>query len=274
MKDILNQIPVHEAAHGFRKSRSAATHAAPHVGKAVVLKMDLENFFPSIAPARLVRILMHVGYAESVAEMLTSLCSNHVPPDVFASFPHTDDWRQKRQLQQLYCRPHFPQGSPTSPAIANICAFRLDSRLTGLARSANAVYTRYADDLLFSGDEDFARSVDRFRTSVAVIAMEESFNVNYHKTRVMKRSVRQEAVGLVLNEKLNTRRDDFDRLKATLHRCVVMGPAAVNDGRHSDFRSHLRGRILYVAQSNTARLTKLSRLFDQIDWSLTELKPD
>ena len=268
--EILNQIPVHEAAHGFRKARSATSHAAPHVGKAVVLKMDLEDFFPSIAPARLVRILMHVGYAEDVAEILASLSCNHVPPDVFASFPHIDDWSQNRRAQQLYCRPHFPQGSPTSPAIANICAFRLDSRLAGLARSANAVYTRYADDLLFSGDEKFARSIDRFRTSVAVIAIEEGFNVNHHKTRVMKRSVRQEAVGLVLNEKLNTRRVEFDRLKATLHRCVLRGPSAVNDGRHADFCSHLRGRIQYIAQSNASRLTKLNRLFEQINWSTVD----
>ena len=90
----------------------------------------------------------------------------------------------------------------------------------------------------------------------------------------MKRSVRQEAVGLVLNEKLNTRRDDFDRLKATLHNCILRGPTVVNDARYPDFRSHLRGRILYVAQSNTARLTKLSRLFDQIDWPLTGCKTD
>ena len=268
--EILNQIPVHEAAHGFRKARSAASHAAPHVGKAVVLKMDLEDFFPSIAPARLVRILMHVGYAEDVAEILTSLSCNHVPSDVFGSFPHPDNWSQKRRARQLYCRPHFPQGSPTSPTIANVCTFRLDSRLAGLARSANAVYTRYADDLLFSGDEEFSRSIDRFRTSVAVIASEEGFTVNHHKTRVMKRSVRQEAVGLVLNKKLNTRRDEFDRLKAILHRCVLRGPSEVNGGRHIDYRSHLRGRILHIAQSNASRLTKLTRLFQQIDWSADE----
>jgi len=264
---ILNHIPVHDAAHGFRQGRSARSHAAPHVGRAVVLKMDLEDFFPSIPPARLMRILMHVGFAEPVAEMLTSLCVNHVPYEILNSFPHIDDRNQRRRAQLLYCRPHFPQGAPTSPAIANVCSFRLDSRLAGLARSANATYTRYADDLLFSGDEMFARSIDRFKTTVAVIAMEEGFTVNHHKTRVMKRSVRQEAVGLLLNEKLNTRRDEFDRLKAILHRCVLRGPMAVNSGQHTDFRGHLKGRILYIAQSSESRLAKLNRLFEQIDWS-------
>ena len=266
LNGIFNHIPVHDAAHGFRKQRSVQTHAAPHAGKAIVLKMDLEDFFPSIPPARLLRILMHTGYPEDVAEVLTSLCCNHVPHDIFSSFPYQDDWKQKRRTQQLYGQPHFPQGAPTSPAVANVCAFRLDSRLTGLARSANAVYTRYADDLLFSGDESFARSIDRFKTTVAVIATEESFQVNHHKTRVMTRSVRQEAVGLILNQSLNTRREEFDRLKAILHRCVMQGPEAANAGHHSNFHAHLCGRIQHVAQRNDTRRAKLVRLFEKIVW--------
>lgn len=267
LRSILNHVPVHDAAHGFRQNRSIKSHAAPHIGTAVVLKMDLEDFFPSIVPSRLLRILMHVGYTETVAEILTSLCCNHTPHEILTSFPHTEDRNQRRRTQLLYCRPHFPQGAPTSPAIANICSFRLDSRLAGLARSANAAYTRYADDLLFSGGDEFAGSIDRFKTAVAVIVIEEGFVVNHHKTRVMKRSVRQQAVGLVLNEKLNTRRDEFDRLKAILHRCVLRGPATVNSGKHADFRAHLIGRIRHIAQSSESRLVKLNRLFEQIDWS-------
>lgn len=264
--DILNHIPVHDAAHGFRRNRSVKSHASPHINRAVVLKMDLENFFPSIAPSRLTRILMQVGYTESVADVLTALCCNYVPYDAYRSFPFSDDWNQLRLCRQLYSRAHFPQGAPTSPAAANICAFRMDSRLTGLAKAANAVYTRYADDLLFSGDAQFARTVDRFRISVAAIAIEEGFTVNHRKTRVMKRSVRQEAVGLVLNEKLNVRRDEFDRLRAILHRCVMDGPHVVNNGQHVDFRAHLAGRIRYVADSSESRMIRLNRLFDRITW--------
>ena len=78
----------------------------------------------------------------------------------------------------------------------------------------------------------------------------------------------------MLNEKLNTRRDEFDRLKAMLHRCVLRGPFAVNDGQHTDLRSHLRSRIQYIAQLNASRLLKLTRLFEQIDWSTARLKTD
>ncbi|MBL8820190.1 MAG: RNA-directed DNA polymerase [Planctomyces sp.] len=267
LREILSRIPVHNAAHGFRRGRSANSHAAPHVGRSVVLKLDLEDFFPSVPPMRLTRLLMHTGYPEDVAEILTALCCNHVPSDVFDSFPHRDDWKLRRRAKQLYCRPHIPQGAPTSPVIANLCAYRLDTRLAGLAQSANATYTRYADDLLFSGDDQFSRGIDRFRILAAAIAMEEGFAVNHHKTRVMKRSIRQEAVGLVLNEKINTRRDEFDRLKATLHRCILKGPEAVNCGQHAHFRQHLIGRIQHIAQSSQSRHTKLMALFDQINWS-------
>jgi RNA-directed DNA polymerase len=143
---------------------------------------------------------------------------------------------------------------------------RLVSSLTGLARSANAIYTRYAAALLFSGDEEFARSIDRFKTTVAVIAAEESLQINHRKTRVMKRSVRQEAVGLILNQTLNTRRDEFDRLKAILHQCVMRGPEAVNAGQHANVHAHLRGRIQHIAQKNDTRRAKLVRLFERIVW--------
>ena len=269
LKGIFEQIPVHAAAHGFRKGHSIATHSGPHVGKAIVLKMDLQDFFPSIAPSRLVRILMHAGYPEEVAETLTGLCCNHTPADVWAAYPHNDDRKQRRASELLYRRPHFPQGAPTSPAIANICAYRLDCRLAGLARKANAVYTRYADDLLFSGDDEFARSIDRFRIFAAAVVMQEGFAVNHHKTKVMTRSVRQHAVGLVLNQKLNVARSEFDQLKAILHQCTLRGPAIVNavNKQHSDFRRHLRGRIEHIGQWNTARAEKLLRLFERIDWT-------
>lgn len=267
LRDVFEQISVHKAAHGFRKGRSVATHAAPHVGKAVVLRMDLLDFFPSIAPARLSRILMLTGYAEEVANVIAALCTNTTPAFVWKSFPHPDDRQQRRSTEQLFRRPHFPQGAPTSPAIANLCAYRLDCRLAGLARWANADYTRYADDLVFSGDDNFRRMMNRFRLFVSVIAMEEGFTVNHRKTSVMTKSNRQMVTGLVLNQKLNVPREEFDQLKAILHQCVLKGHESQNHESHQDFRSHLLGRIQYVGQNNESRALKLTRLFDQIVWN-------
>ncbi len=123
-----------------------------------------------------------------------------------------------------------------------------------------------ATRLLFSGDREFGRRVDRFRIYAAAIALEEGFAVNHRKTRVMNSSTRQEAVGLVLNQRLQTRRDEFDRLKAILHLAALHGPASQNTGGHADFRSHLQGRIQFIGQWNAGRAEKLANLFSRINW--------
>ena len=172
-----------------------------------------------------------------------------------------------RDIRDLYRRPHLPQGAPTSPALANICMYRADCRLAGLARSAGAIYTRYADDMAFSGDSDFGRRVDRFSTHAAVILHEEGFTVHHRKTRVMRQGVRQYLAGLVANERINVQRPDFDRLKAILTNCARRGPASQDRQGHQNFRAHLEGRVAFIESVNPHKGTRLRRLFEAIDWS-------
>ena len=256
LHEILDRIPPHDAAHGFRRGRSIASFASPHVGRHVVLRIDLQDFFTSIGRARVVALFHTAGYPERVAALLAGLCTNCVPADVWdasSSRASANNTRRNRALRS----PHLPQGAPTSPAVANLCAYRLDVRLAGLAAAANASYTRYADDLAFSGEEDFARSARRFPIQAAAIALEEGFCVNHRKTRIMRRSVRQQIAGVVVNEKLNTRRSDYDELKAILHNCVRGGPDSRSRAAPADFRSHLLGRIEHVRMLNPARGAKL-----------------
>jgi RNA-directed DNA polymerase len=261
LAQILDKIPPHSAAHGFVPGRSVKTFLAPHVGQRVVLKMDLQDFFPSITGARVQTIFRVMGYPESVADLFGGICSNAVPRRV---------WPVESQFQDarmLHTRPHLPQGAPTSPALANICAYRVDCRLTGLARSAGAQYTRYADDLAFSGGEDFERGVERFSTHVAAILFEEGFHVNHRKTRIMRRGVRQRVAGLVTNERMNVPGPNFDQLKATLHNCVRLGADTQNRTDHPHFRAHLDGRIGWVECINPAKAHRLRAIFDQIEWA-------
>ncbi|MDR6495531.1 hypothetical protein J2797_005453 [Paraburkholderia terricola] len=152
---LLDRIPAHDAVHGFRRGRNTVTFAAPHAGKAVVIRFDLTDFFASVHAGRVYSAIHALGYPLEVARALTALCTNRVPsgrllaPDVRDRI----DWQER----QRYRNRHLPQGAPTSPALANLCAFRLDLRLAGLARSVGASYTRYADDLAFSGGDDLAR---------------------------------------------------------------------------------------------------------------------
>lgn len=267
LDEVLARIAPHEAAHGFRAGRSIGTFAGPHAGRRVVLRMDLKDFFPAVGSARVVALFLSAGYPEPVARLLAGLCTNRVPREVWdgpgAPAGHGPDvWRARR----LYARPHLPQGAPTSPALANLIAYRLDSRLSGLAASAGARYTRYADDLAFSGGVELERAACRFAVHVGAAAIEEGFEVNTRKTRVMRRGVRQRVAGVVVNDRPNVARDEFDRLKATLHNCRALGPSGQNRTAHPDFRAHLCGRVAHVAMLNPNRGRALREVFDAIAW--------
>ena len=268
LSEILERVPpYYTAAHGFVKGRSVRTFATEHVAQRVVLRMDLQDFFPRIGGARVQALFRTLGYPEVVADHLGGLCTNATPRAVFdASRWPALSAPALVEARRVYTRPHLPQGAPTSPALANLCAFRLDVRLTGLADWAGATYSRYADDLAFSGGDDFARRVDRYATQVAIIAQEEGWPVQHHKTRVMRQGARQELAGLVVNERVNVSRADFDTLKATLINCARYGPHTQNRDRHPDFRAHLAGRVSWVASVNLAKGERLRAIFERIDW--------
>lgn len=267
LRHILDLVPAHPAAHGFRRDRSCVTHAALHTGQRVVIRMDLKDFFPSIPASRVHAMFVKLGYCASVAGALARLCVNRTPAGAFAgrSLP----WLERHP----YRSPHLPQGSPCSPAVANLCAFRLDIRLHALAESMGAVYSRYADDLVFSGDAMLERALDRFHVQVAAIALEEGFRINTRKTRMMRAGTRQQVTGIVVNRHPNVARQEFDNLKATLTNCVRHGPASQNRDGRANFQAYLRGRVAYVAMVNQGRGQRLKQLMEKIRWEAEASAP-
>lgn len=267
LHDLLDLVPAHPAAHGFVRGHSARTHAAQHVGSIVVLRLDLEDFFASIPAGRIYGICRTCGYPEAVAHALTALMTNVVPVCEWAALPRpTQDLRAitaHHALGRRLATPHLPQGAPTSPALANLAAFGLDRRLGGLAASLGVTYSRYADDLTFSGSRVLLGDA---RTWIARIAHEEGFKVNERKTAVMTRAGCQRVCGIVVNERPNVARAEYDELKAILHNAARNGPAAENRAGVGDFRAHLLGRIAWVASLNLVRGERLRRRFEQIVW--------
>lgn len=261
LREILDRIPPHSAAHGFVKSRSIRTNAQPHVGQRVVVKSDLENFYPSVGFSRIVAIFRAVGYSREVAIWLARLTTSALPDCI---------QQESGRLAVLrpYLRRHLPQGAPTSPALANLSAFSLDLRLAGLSRTFHAQYTRYADDLTFSGDALFLSSLSTFLPLVSQIVHQERFRVHRGKRRVIRDHARQQIAGVVVNVHANVSRTDYDRLKATLVNCIRRGPSTQNHAQHPDFAACLRGHIAHVAHLNPARGEKLLQLYQQIDWTL------
>ena len=264
---ILEKIPPHPTVHGFVKGRSIETFVAPHVGRRVVLRMDLRDFFPMLGGPRIQNLFRTLGYPEVVADLLGGICTNATPGDVWTEIAQDIGPVAIGELRRFYARPHLPQGAPTSPALANLCCYRVDCRLTALAKSASAAYTRYADDLAFSGDEPFEKCVERFGLHVAAILREEDFRLNNRKTRIMRQGVRQHLAGLVTNQRPNVARRDFDQLKAILTNCVRLGPESQNREGHPHFRAHLEGRLAFVTMINPEKGTRLRRIFERIEWA-------
>jgi hypothetical protein len=250
LDDLLGRVPVHPAAHGFVPGRSAFTFAEPHAGRPVVIRLDLAAFFTSISISRVYGLFRAMGYPEPVAYTLAALCTTATPADVLRGHPGAFALRA----------PHLPQGAPTSPAIANLCTFRLDRRLAAAADAFAAVYTRYADDLAFSGDltPGAARRLVRL---VGRVAAAEGFRINPAKTRIRGRGDRQLLAGLVVNERPAAPRADYDRLRAILHAAARDGLAEANRDGHPDFAAHLAGRIAWVGRGRPARAAKLRELY-------------
>jgi hypothetical protein len=212
LAEVLGAVPAHPAAHGFVPGRSALSHAGLHVGRAVVVRLDLREFFPSVGRRRVAETFRALGYPDRVADTLTGLCTTCTPRQVANAAP--DRWSAQR-----YAAAHLPQGAPSSPKLANLAAYGLDVRLSAFAEANGVTYSRYADDLAFSGDS----VAQWFPERVAEIVVDEGFRVNPAKTRRTGRGTRQALVGVVVNAGLGVPRAERERLEAILPRTARAG---------------------------------------------------
>ena len=264
LDELVQRIPLHEAACGYARGRSVVDHARAHAGQAVVLRFDLQDFFASVRSSRVHALFATLGYSAEVARELTALSTVATPEPVLQRL-HQEGGLSFAQVQRLR-EPHLPQGAPTSAALANLCAFRLDLRLQGLADALGARYTRYADDLVLSGPRSLRSAALRIEAWIGHIAREEGFALNHRKTRCLGAGHRQAVCHIVVNEKPNLPCEEFDRLKATLHNCLRHGPDSQNREGRPDWRAHLQGRVAWAMQLNPAKALRLQRLLDRIEW--------
>lgn len=243
-REILSKVGPSASAHGFTAGRSIHTNAQPHAGKDIVITLDLQDFFPTITYRRVRGIFQSLGYGEDVAIPLAMLCTVK-PAEKVREFLGGQRHRM------------LPQGAPTSPALANLACRHLDARLDGLAKKFGCAYTRYADDLTFSGDEAFEKSLKRFLPLLYAILKAEGFRVNKKKVHFARRGARQEVTGLVVNDGPRVPRAYRRRLRAILHNARKTGLDAQNREQHPHFAQALRGRIEFVRSTHPQLAAKL-----------------
>jgi len=215
LENILYKVDVHDAAHGFVPGRSIVTNARPHVGRAVVINLDLKDFFPTVTYKRVWGLFRSWGYSQQVTTVLALLCTE---PPIDEVLLDGQRWYVARGARVL------PQGAPTSPAVTNLLCRALDRKLTGLAAAAGFTYTRYADDLTFSADHADSESVGKLLRRVRYLIDAEGFVVHPDKTRVHRRGRRQEVTGITVNDKLGVERKTLRRFRAVLHQIEREGP--------------------------------------------------
>lgn len=249
LAEILVRVPVHEAAMAFRPALNIAHNAARHAhlphGAGVVVRLDLKDFFPSITFKRVKGVFESLGYNEGVASLLALLCTE--APRVELTL---DDTKHFVALTERF----LPQGACTSPALTNILCRHLDKRLNGAALKCGFVFSRYADDLIFSAPSDKADARAMQSLAIKIIA-DENFELNLEKVAVMRRHRRQTVTGLVINANRNPHapdggprlsRRDLRRFRAFLHQYEMLGREAMTQKLGQDAHAYAGGYLSFL----------------------------
>jgi hypothetical protein len=243
---IFSIIPVSDDAHGFLKGKSVITGANIHQKQpALVINMDLEDFFPTVTFERIRGLLISLGYSGHISTLIAMLCTycERIPIDVKGKTKYVAT--TKRIL---------PQGSPASPMITNLICRRLDLRLSKLAAKLGFSYTRYADDLSFVIKEESDVNIGRFCGLVSLIVKEEGFKINRKKSRFLRKNNRQEITGVVINNsELGVPRKWIRRFRAAIHNAKK---SKLEGELPFEVQRELSGMASWVKSVNSTRYKK------------------
>lgn len=166
---ILAPVHIHPTVTGFRKGFSIMDNAQRHLGKDEIIKTDILHFFPSIKKDKVIQVFEKIGYPKHISYVLAELCC---------------------------LSGQLPQGAPTSPALSNIISYEMDRKLSALSSRYGLTYTRYADDLTFSGSQ---LKPEQILPAIKKIVNEEGFSINHKKTRYISQGKRKIITGISIS---------------------------------------------------------------------------
>lgn len=220
LDNILNNVKVSKYAHGFEPKRSIKTHAELHANHEYVICMDIQDFFPSITQDMIVLVFRKIGYTTRASQELARLCCSN---DV------------------------LPQGAPTSPKLANIVCKRMDREIQRYAKENKITYSRYADDLTFSSNNEMPGLIEE----ISNIVQKHKFMINEEKTKSFAAGEPKFITGLVVqNGKIRIPKRFKRELKKEIHYCQKFGVLIhlqnTNATHFVNYREYLYGKAYYV----------------------------
>lgn len=228
---ILNKLKVADSCKGFEKGSSIADNARPHIEANVLVNIDLEDFFDTIDRRRIYNVFKSIGYNKLISSIFTNIC----------------EFEGK-----------LPQGSPCSPKLANLVLWRLDSRIQGYVGRRGITYTRYADDLSFSGlnPKNVVKIIPRIRE----IINDEGFNLNEKKTRVAGPSRARIVTGLVLSgNSFGIGKKKYKYLRAKIHHLTKP-----DEQGNKELLEEVRGWLAFLKSVDEHRYKKAIRYIDNL----------
>ncbi len=225
LRRVIGRLRCHPSAVGFERGYSIVSNALYHARQAVVIRMDLKDFFGQTRAKRVRKYFQAIGWNREASKLLEKLCTH---------------------------RGGLPQGAPTSPRLSNLVNHRLDARLAGLARKFGAAYSRYADDMTFSLGDDNASAIRALIRATKKIVDDEGYVL--HQTRklhIRRQHQRQIVTGLVVNDRVNLPRETRRWLRAVEHRLQTGRQATLTPDQLEGWRS-LQSMIARQADAGEA----------------------
>lgn len=231
LRNILDKLKVSDFCKGFEKGTSIEDNARPHIGASVIVNMDLVDFFPSVGARYIYTLFKSIGYNSLVSTILTNLCT---------------------------FEDGLPQGGPCSPKLANLVAWRMDNRIQGYVGKRGITYTRYADDLSFSGFHP--NKVAKIIPTIKEIVESENFNINENKTRVAGASRAKIVTGLIINEtSCGIGKRKYKLLRAKIHHLSIL-----ENQENLVLLEHVKGWFAFLKSVDLKRYEKAKRYISEL----------
>jgi RNA-directed DNA polymerase len=267
--NVLSKYILADSCKGFRKGFSIFDNAKVHENSEVILKIDLLKFYDTITEKRVYGVFKSLGYVNNLAYSLAKITTAKHRESYWYDF----DENSKEILNGFVeNKPSIlPQGAPTSPALSNILATKMDYRFEALAKKLNFNYSRYADDLTFSIRKK--GKLPSLKLIIKIIS-DEGFYINSKKTKYMKKGCKQYVTGLTTTNGTNVSKEYRKSIIEHIYYCRKYGVNSHLDRRQAEFPKYnnikfhnwLYGHMCFIKSINEKASKKMLEDFNKINW--------